>query len=447
MKNLGFLLVVFLLCAWTTDSKAVSTVANPDSTQNLLDKGKCQYSIADGRHKYLSLDYRGALNTFRGVLGDCPDNALAHFRIAECHYKLYNYDLALTYLDKAKNLKEDVTKELHYMYGQTYHRLGKIDEAIAAFEKFKTLASEKRVKELDVDLYIGHCKVAKELTAKPLDVTVANMGETVNSRNDDYSPLVSRNDSALYFVSRRSDTKGGNMAVDMKFFEDIYVCKREAGGKWGRGESLTGKVNTEEFDNINYLSADGKVMYIAQNIDRYTKSTDIAMAKLGKSGKWSAAKLVPKPVNSTWFDACPTLTDDESKMFFVSERQGGKGGADIYKVEKISKRDWGEPVLVESLNTPNQETTLYLHHTGNTLFFSSNRAGSMGGYDIFKTEYSNGSWSEPVNLGYPINTVNDETHFKMSADGKTGYFSSIRKDGIGDRDIYEVDLSKVPLVK
>jgi hypothetical protein len=182
-------------------------------------------------------------------------------------------------------------------------------------------------------------------------------------------------------------------------------------------------------------------MYLTYNVNKWTKSSDIAISKMSKSGKWNLGKPIKsKAVNTTFFDACPTLPDEMDQMIFISERPGGKGGSDLWKITMQKGTAVGEPVNVGYLNTAYNETTPCITGDGKFMFFSSEGHGSMGGYDIFVSKFVEGNWSTPVNLGYPINTVDDDTHFKLSPDGKKAYFSSVRKDGTGGRDIYEIDL-------
>ncbi len=426
-------------------------VSEPDSSQNLVDKAKIQLKMQTAKHKFYEQDIRGALNLYREIIADFPEHAPALYRIGECHTSLKNFDLALEYLDKATAIQKDVNKESDLLYGKVYHRLGKLDEAIEAFERFKqTIKSEKQLEEYNVVAYINQCKYAKEMMEKPVDVKINNMGRNVNSRYGDYAPSFTTDMKQMIFTSRRPDTKGGGTDVlgDHKYYEDIYYTTWDAeNNEWALAEPIQGKINTEFHDASLSISPDGTFIYIYYNIYGATKSGDIYVSKLSSSGKWSKPKPMEKTINSSYWESSASVTADGNTMYFVSERSGGQGSADIYEVKKISKREWGEPVnLGAVVNTPEDENTVYVHPSGKVLFFSSKGHNSMGGYDVFKSEKINGKWSKPVNLGYPINTVDDDLHFVVSTDAKTGYYSAFKSTGLGERDIYTVDLSNYPVL-
>jgi len=175
---------------------------------------------------------------------------------------------------------------------------------------------------------------------------------------------------------------------------------------------------------------------------------DIYYSKLSSSGKWGTPVSMGKPINTTFFEGGACISPDGSSIYFVSERPGGFGHADIYVSKRINHSEWGEPVnLGPDVNTTEDEGGIFLAPDGKTLFLSSNGYNSMGGYDIFKTVNENGKWSKPVNLGYPINTIDNDMSLTLSVDAQTGYFSSDRKGGKGDLDIYKVDLSNYPVLE
>lgn len=439
------LLLIGVLFLTGLQVRGATVAMKPDTSLSIIDKSVIAAKMVDAKNKQYSGDYRGAMNTYREVIADDKTNAMAHYRIAECHYELMNWSLAKDYLDKAIALDAKVSPEADYLYGKIFHRMENIDEAATKFESFKSTVKPEDLKKWDIDYYLSQLKNAKELMAKPIDVTVKNFGPHMNSKHDDYSPISSPDGKTIYFTSRRPGT-GGMHAEDNAYFEDIYFCKLNEDGSWSEAEPVDGKLNSDEYDNCSHLSADGTTMYITQNISRYTKGSDIAIAKMAKSGKWNMAKLMPKGVNTSYFEACPTLSPDEKTMYFVSERNGEKFGSDIFKTTKTGSK-WSAPIPVTNLNTEENETTVWLHPSGKWLFFSSKGHNSMGGYDIFVSEWQGTNWGAPRNMGYPINTVNDDTHFRISPDGKFAFISSMRPGGVGDRDIYMIDLSSIDWLK
>jgi tetratricopeptide (TPR) repeat protein len=419
----------------------------PDSSKNIIEKTLILKKMTDAKNLQYAGDYKGALSAYREVIVQDKNNAAAYYRAAECYYELLNYNACLEYLNKSLELDPKVNSESDYLIGKVNHRLLKLDEAIAAFEKFKAANASNPVKLKDymVDEYIAQCKRAKEMVANPVKANITNIA-LINSRNYDYAAFETADGKILYFGSRRPQSTGGIVSTaDSKYFEDIYYCTRNEDGTWSEPRQVEGKLNTDEHDLVSHVTADGSTIYITQNISRYTKSSDIAVAKLSKStDKWGMAKLLPKgkkAINTSFFDGCPTLTSDEKTIYFVSERGGEKNGADIYKSNKLGSNKWSEPMPVTELNTPMQETTPFIYKD-KYLFFSSEGHGSMGGYDIYYSKFEGGVWTAPKNLGYPVNSVNHDIYFRLSADGKKGYLSSIREDGKGEFDIYEIDFSQ-----
>lgn len=454
--------IVVLICglACFSSVKAESFVYNPDTAVTVVEKAKIQAWMADARHKMFEGDWRGALTGYREVLALDKGNAKAEYRVAECQYELMVYEFALEHLENAikNNNGEAITKEDDYLKGNILHRLGRLEEAIEAFENFKKLNADRKnlEEEFFVDKNIADCKYAIEALKSPLDVEVKVLSENVNGRFRDYGPVLSPDGKELYFTSRRNDTYGGNVAGDKVFFSDIYMSRwDDAKGEWGPAISCEGKVNSEEFDAISDIYIDDKdneIMLITNNIAGATKSSDIAYAKRSeKGGAWGKPRLEKKykrkkgGINSSYFESSATVTDDGNTMYFLSEGMGSLGQSDIFEVKK-EKGKWGVPVnLGASINTPYNENSVWVTGDGNYLFFSSDGREGMGGKDIYMCKKEGDSWSAPKNLGAPINSVNDDIHFKISPDGKKAYITSARKDRYGLHDIYEIDLKGLNL--
>jgi len=329
---------------------------------------------------------------------------------------------------------------------------GKLDEALTEFNFYKALVGNgKKASESDIDMFIAQVNMAKESISHPVDAKVEGMGDNINSEYDDKAPMVSADGKTLIFTSRRP---GKSSALDKegdgRYFEDIYVSHGDTIKKmWADAELIPGSINTEGHDACTSISPDGKQIFIYKNdIEGESRGGDIYVSRLSSSGKWGAAKSMGKPINTTYFEGGGCISPDGKTFYFISERQGGLGHADIYMIKKKTRSEWDKPVnLGPDVNTAEDEGGLFLAPDGKTLFFTSKGHNSMGGYDIFKTVNENGKWSKPVNLGYPINTVNNDLCFSLAIDAKTGYFTSDRKGGLGERDVYKVDLSNYPVLE
>ncbi|MCH2234409.1 MAG: tetratricopeptide repeat protein [Crocinitomicaceae bacterium] len=447
MKKLA---LAFILA---TISFSASALTPPDSTNTIFEKGTAAYIIGEGKNLYNEGAYTLALAKFRNALEKDKNNAQATYWIAECHLALRNYEKAIDNGEKARELDKEVSNELAYLLGVAYHRTGNLDKSIENFQMLKTSLSQTRYKELDVDFRIAEVERAKTMMATPIKVNITALGMHVNSPQDEYALVYSSNRRAMYFTSRRSDTNGGGVSSgDSRYFSDIYVCLWDTvNNKWGEASNdldINRRLNSYGFDGVAHITMDGGMMLLTINTmglkspKPKTRHTDIFYSKFSTKGTWTKPKPMPKPINSVFFDAAPCFNGDETAIYFISERPGGMGMADIYVCEKEGK-EWGKAKNLEILNTKGQETTVYVTPDESMIFFSSTGHEGMGGYDIYVSKNVDGEWTAPKNLGYPINTVSDETHFRYYEDlGKAYYstFSTPDNGGKGRRDIFEIGL-------
>ncbi len=429
-----------------------------DTNKNIIQRAKIDFKIVEGTSKFYEHNYRGALNLFREILAIDENNAKANYGIAQCQYALNKYDLSKEYLDKAYGLDNEVDRDVLLLKGKVEHRLGNLEDAIANFEAHKVTlkGNERKILESDVDLFIAQCNYAKEQMKKPQNVTITNLGENINTFAPEFAPCISQDGKTLVFTSRRSDTKGGNLDknFDYLYYTDIYVSKLDTvTGKWSKGKNASGRINTEFHDGALGFTPSGK-MLVYRNITNVTGSGDIYIAKQSKTGKWGEPKpllekedkKISKKINSSYFESSASMTGDGKTIYFVSERPGGEGRADIYVVKKEGGA-WTEPKnLGAAINTVGDEKCVFISLDGKRLFYSSNGfQNSLGSYDIYMSEMNEqGVWGEPRNLGYPINTVKEEKTISVSPDGKTAYVSAYyEKDSKGGADIFSIDISNL----
>ncbi|MDT8411586.1 MAG: carboxypeptidase regulatory-like domain-containing protein [Vicingaceae bacterium] len=445
MKPLSLIITVLLISTSVTFA------------QNDKKKSKITYKLkmAEANHALVGdRNYRAALNIYRELMTSFTNDAMINYRIGECYLAMNDAELAVEYFLNAKNLDEKIAHELYFKLGEAYHKNDQLDDALGAFNHFKANAKKKYLKHNDVNKMITQVNYAIKMKQHPVDVNIEILSKNINSRGGDYAPSITADGKTMIFTSRRSDTKGGGVdkAGDYKYFEDIYIAQWDSvNNEWGKAYPIEGNINTDGHDACLSISPSGEEIFIYRN-DGNLYIGDIFVSKKRNSGKWSMPKPLEKPINTSYFESSAQLTADGNYLFFVSERTGKKnnpvGKGDIYVSQKKSNTVWLEPKnLGSTVNTPEDEISVFIHPDGRTLFFSSKGHLSMGGYDIFMTRLQDDStWTTPQNLGYPINTVNDDLHFVLSTDGKTAYYSNQRKDGMGDRDIYRIDMSKYPVL-
>ena len=367
-----------------------------------------------------------------------PNNALLNYKLGRC-YLASSFKLkAIPFLEKAQQLNPTVDSYLNYYLGKAYHLDMQWDKAVKEFSVFQKSvnANENPEAIIETTKFIKECYVGKELSQKPIRVFIDNLGKEVNSQYTDYGPVISADESVLLFTSRRPNTVGGGIDPGInEYFEDIYISYNQGNGKWSSAANMGEPVNTNDHDANSGLSADGTkfLIYIGKNNGDLYESELVGTA-------WSKPEAMNKNINgdkSHESSAC--YSPDGKAVYFVSDKPGGIGDRDIYISYKDEKGKWGEAKnLGTTVNTKYGEEGVFIHPDGKTLYFSSQGHKGMGGYDIYKTIYNDSlkTWSTPENIGYPVNTPDDDVFFVVSASGRHGYYTSFNPNGFGEKDLY-----------
>ena len=413
---------------------------------------KVKQQLKEGKILVYGSDYRGALSVFRKILSVDSANATANFRVAECHYNLGKPKLGIKYGERALRLDSLVNTDVYFVLGESYHRIGELEKAVKNYMVFKSKSSTKTNEDYEVDRLIKQCEYAKKMMLKPVNATITNMGRRINTFNPEYSASVTADGKVIVFTSRRADSEGGEIdeMSDRMYFEDIYISYwNDTNKEWSISEPVPGSVNSPTHDAVLSISPDGRSVYVYKNELGETKSGDVYIARKTEDNRFGRAKPVDegRNVNSSYFEGSASAMQEGDVLYFVSDRPGGNGQADIYMAKKEG-RDWGKAInLGDSINTSGDEVGVYIHPSGEYLFFTSNGHQSMGSYDIFISKKVDGIWSKAINLGYPINTVGEEKTISVTQDLTKAYISANRKGGKGGSDIYEVDLSQLDIFK
>lgn len=386
-------------------------------------------------------NYGKALDFYKKAYTFNPKSALLNFRMGLCYLNSLERLESLDYLLKAYELKNTVDPMIHYYIGQSYQIHYEWDKAIIEYEYYrKTLSQRDNVEEIFlVNKRIEECQTGIDLTADPVRVWIDNLGPEINTEYPEYAPLVSADESIIFFTARRPSTIGGGMAEDdNKHFEDIYSSNYDfEANKWEPNENMGEDVNSKSHDATAGLSPDGRTLFVYLGFEG---AGDIYQTNY-EEGEWTKIKTVGKNINTRDFhETSAFLSYDGKKLYYVSEKEGGFGGHDIYvSTWDEEKERWEEGVnMGPVINTKYDEAGAFIHPDGKTLYFASKGHETMGGYDIFYSTLENGVWTKPVNIGYPINTPDDDVHFVTDASGRYGYFASFRKDGYGEKDIYRI---------
>lgn len=400
-------------------------------------------TLKQARKALYNEQYINAQNEYMKLVSAEPTNDIYNFEAGLSYYlSTHQQTKSIPLFEAAlQNSKEDTIVELFYFLGKSYQLNSEFEKATAAFEKFDRFIdyptkSGKMLKN-DVNREMENNKNGiNYLSNKNDKVFIENIGEKVNSRDREYAPVINSTGDALLFTSRRSYKGNKKDKGDLLPYEDIYVAKKSETG-WSL---LTDKDELKKYlpDNVNTKKHDASITYSTDGNTIFTYKKDAIWQSNFKEGSWSALKKLDDKINASKFNVpSVTISADGTTMFFVSTKKDGVGGKDIYKAVKKTNGEWELPVLLSSnINTVDDEDAPYLTEDGKTLYFSSTGHATMGGYDIYKSEFVNGEWSLAENLGIPYNSPADDIYFILDKTTENGFFSSSRVEGHGTFDIY-----------
>lgn len=394
-------------------------------------------------------DYRKALSLYQQLFQMNPEGAdYYNYQIALCYlYSNIDNEKAMSYIDMAKESMAETPLSDFYYYnlGKSYHLNNKYEEAINAYESALNIGVADKELKKEIETQIQTCRNAIEITKSPLNVKITNVEDPVNTQFAEYRPLITADESMLVFTSRREGASNGKVDLDGRNYEDIYFTERDELGYWKQPEKISSNINTELHEASVGLSADGRELLIYKG---NPNAGGLFVSRMIGT-EWTIPQMLGENVNSKKYqEPSASISADGKYIFFVSNRKGTLGEKDIWRAAKESSGDWGQAEnLGQSINTEYDEESPFIHPDGKTLYFSSKGHSSMGGYDIFKSVMENGQWTNPENIGYPVNTPGDDLHFVLTADGKNGYFTSSRTGTIGEQDIYKVGFDvTIPLI-
>jgi hypothetical protein len=398
---------------------------------------RLQETFIEAEYFVLYQEYNDALPFYLQLYEKLPENSNIAYRIGLCYLNIPGWkNLAISYLETAaKNCsatyregslnQKTAPYEAIFHLGEAYRINYQFDKAKESFVRYReTLLADDTENIRFLDQQIKVCDNAAELVEKPVKFTEENMGSLINDERSNHSPIVS------------ADGKSFAYMVNLKFY-DAIMYSLLINNKWSAPLNITPEIQVDGTVAISSLSANGNTILLSKN-DNF--SSDIFSAKLIE-GRWMPAVLLNNNINTKHWESHGYITENGEMLIFASDRPGGFGGLDLYVSKKING-DWGPAVnLGPEVNTPFNDDKPFLINGGKTLFFCSQGHYNMGGYDIFRSDLqSNGLWSEPLNLGYPLNTPDDDTFFSPIGRGEAGYLSKSKgaSENFGREDIYRI---------
>ena len=371
-----------------------------------------------------------------------PDNALLNYKLGECYLSSVYKAKAMVHLLKAHKLQPSINPKINFYLGQAYHLNLEFDQAITWYSKYQSTVMQNPDPYYrdNLQLRIQQCYNGKKVIEKPIRVFIDNLGEAINSKYNEYGAVISADESVIIYTSRRAGSTGGKIDPMLnEHFEDLYISTKNEDGTWAPTENMGDNVNTNDHDAVAAISADGQRIIIYKGKSGFGDLFECVL----EGSEWSKAEDLGKNINTkSTHEPSACYSPDGNVIYFVSNKGGGIGEHDIYMSQRDEKGKWGPAQnLGATINTKYKEDGVYMHPDGKTLYFGSEGHNSMGGMDIFKSvlDNTNNTWSEPQNLGYPVNTADEDAFFVISASGKHGYYmSSAQKDNKGLRDLYMI---------
>ena len=406
--------------------------------------------------------WKKALAKFEKAFEVNANSASVHFGMGKCYLQSNRKFKALEYFKTAHSLNPEVHPRIQFFLGRAYHLNGKWDKAEKAYREYhRQIRRRKEQKGLKIEKELvkkrlEEAQAGQRLIQDPTRVWIDNLGDSINSKYPEYGAVISPDERLMMFTSRRKGTTGGEKMPGMStYYEDIYYSERKANGNWSEAKNFGPPINTEDNDAIVSLSPDGKQLLIYRP-DR-SGDGNIYISDKTREG-WSEPEEMEDPVNSDYFENSGDFSFDGEKLYFVSTRPEGNRGKETPRPlladnnpsehsKDIWVVDWSEEDeewtnlrnLGPTINTPYDEDGVYLHPDGKTIYFSSQGHNTMGGFDIFKAKRtSESSWSTPENIGYPVNTPDDDVFLVVGGSGRHAYYTSFKKDGYGEKDLYKV---------
>ncbi len=369
-----------------------------------------------------------------------PDNAALNYKLGVCYLYTDNKYEAINYLLRAYTIDAEVSGDIHLVLGMAYQLILEFDKAMEQYNTHSSQlqADEKQEFSGTLKKRFDECMSGKSLSRKPVRVIIQPLGEEVNSKYDDYNPLFAFNDTALFFTSRRPYGKAKRSKFDNKYNEDIYSSALED-GVFQKAMRYDKPFNTENNDAVVGITTDGNTLILYRG---HIQGGDLQLSSFrADKNKWMRPKGVTGRLTSKDGETSACFSPDGNELYYISRNSKlSLGGKDILFSRLDSKGKWSKPVnLGVTINSPYDEEGVFITPDNRYLYFASKGHNSMGGFDIFRSERKeNGHWSDPVNLGYPLNTPDDEVFYITDRTGSHGYYSAIREGGSGARDICKV---------
>ena len=412
----------------------VVTLLPPARSQTKKDLKR---AYINGEFSLIYEEYKEALPFFLELYDAGRKDANIKHRIGLCYLHIPNQkENAIKYLEEAiENISTDygvgnynerkAPVETYLYLGMAYRVSNRLKDAINAFNKYKEFVDpndEEQNRIVNAELIA--CKNALELSRIPTSIIESNLGQNINSKFNNVNPLVSEDEETIVFIS------------ELRFYDGVFSSKKRD-GRWLPARNISLDFKSDSPLEPVYLTRDGNTLYLIRDDN---DDFNIYTSRFN-NGIWSEPVKLNNNVNTKASETHACVSDDGLTLYFVSNREGGIGGSDIYKSRRNNDGEWGPAEnLGPTINTSFDEVTPFLTEDGKILYFSSKGHFNIGGFDIFTSKKQGNSWGKPENIGLPFNTTDDDVFFFPLKNGEIAYFSKFKETGYGDNDLYRIQI-------
>ncbi len=367
---------------------------------------------------YIRRQYGQAVALLEKALEKDEDFAEAYLRLMRIYQTIDDRQKISLYANKIVSLQPDNPRFaeaplqlaiLAFQTGKYAYSREYLDKILSLNPLPKRIGEEAERLKVNVDF-------AEEAIKNPLPFNPQPLPATVNKLPLQYFPVLTADQQSIIFTGRKGTTP--------QYDEDIYICTKSPTGEWQAPKQISTNINSEFNEGTCTISADGRTLIFTSCLGRRGFGSCDLYISYKQGDEWSVPENLGNTVNSSSWESQPSLSADGKALYFVSDRPGGFGQRDIYVTHLSADNQWERPLnLGREVNTRYDEVSPFIHVNGQTLYFASTGYPGFGGFDLFFTEKENNSWKKPKNLGYPLNTFEDQVSLYMTADGEKGYYS------------------------
>lgn len=432
-RGTSFTFLVIALITFITGYSLKDCNAQPLSTESK----RAAKLFEEGRKNFGLQNYEEASQYLKKAISADDQFLEAYMLLGDVLKSLDDNQAAVDIYEKVISINPDKYPEVYYFCGLLHFDLQQYDAGIEKLTHFLSVEQKKSLRIKEAQFYLACSRFAKNALSNPVPFQTKNLGKNINTGTDEFINAVSSDELRLYFTGQDPTLNAAREAD--RFF---YSSRINVGDEWRPSQLAGPPLNTLENQGALTITPDGRYLLFAgcQWPDGLG-SCDIYAAKI-TDGQFGEPQNLGNKVNSNAWDSQPSLSSDGRTLYFTSNRSGGYGKSDIWKSYLQDDGNWSTPEnLGSTINTFGSEMAPFIHPDGATLYFSSDRHAGMGGIDLFVSRQDeNDNWSEPLNLGYPINTHGDEFNIVVNAKGDNAYISARLPEGIGGYDVYQFEL-------